>query len=261
MLRGTWNRAQFHPVSYAVNARLFARQPLGWILHVVVGNGSPYGTFERAVSPNRRFSHLWVAKDGRIEQYQRLELESWAQAGGNGTYWSVETEGYPGEELTAQQLHSLAAWHVFCGASDTIADQVGQVGIGTHSMGGKAWGSHACPGIVRSAQRGEILRQAQILRGLAPASSPTSAGPRYPLTSSAVFSRDTHSGYNSTTDRGHIRTWQARMAERGWTITVDGLFGPQTEYVLRQFQSEKGLAVDGLLGPVSWSAAWTTPVT
>lgn len=58
-----------------------------------------------------------------------------------------------------------------------------------------------------------------------------------------------------------VRTWQARMAERGWKITVDGIYGPQTASVARAFQIEKGLHVDGLVGPQTWAAAWTAPIT
>ncbi|HVM26452.1 MAG TPA: peptidoglycan-binding domain-containing protein, partial [Mycobacteriales bacterium] len=58
-----------------------------------------------------------------------------------------------------------------------------------------------------------------------------------------------------------IRTWQARMAERGWEISVDGIYGPQTASVAARFQAEKGLAVDGLVGPQTWAAAWETPIT
>ncbi len=58
-----------------------------------------------------------------------------------------------------------------------------------------------------------------------------------------------------------VRTWQKRMHARGWRITVDGAYGPQSEGVCRAFQREKGLTVDGIVGPVTWGAAWTAPVT
>lgn len=58
-----------------------------------------------------------------------------------------------------------------------------------------------------------------------------------------------------------LAVWQGRMAARGWSITADGLYGPQTESIARAFQTEKGLTVDGLIGPQTWAAAWTEPVT
>jgi len=56
-----------------------------------------------------------------------------------------------------------------------------------------------------------------------------------------------------------VRTWQAQMFRRGWLIDDDGVFGPASERVLRTFQAEKGMMVDGVLGPKSWRAAWTAP--
>lgn len=38
------------------------------------------------------------------------------------------------------------------------------------------------------------------------------------------------------------------------TLAVDGIFGAQTEQSVRQFQSNFGLAVDGVVGPVTWEA-------
>lgn len=57
-----------------------------------------------------------------------------------------------------------------------------------------------------------------------------------------------------------VRTWQQRMRERGWSIAVDGWYGPASANVARQFQAEKGLAADGIVGPATWSASWNTPV-
>lgn len=163
--------ATWRPVSYANASGTFtAPNPLGWILHVVVGNGSPWGTFEHAPAGSRRFSTGWVAKDGAGEQYTELTSKPWAQAAGNGQYWAFETEGYPTEPLTAAQIDTLARWHNHLGAPDHIADTPGQPGIGVHYMGGQLWGGHPCPDPApgagpRSHQRQAILDRAKALRG------------------------------------------------------------------------------------------------
>jgi putative peptidoglycan binding protein/N-acetylmuramoyl-L-alanine amidase-like protein len=66
-------------------------------------------------------------------------------------------------------------------------------------------------------------------------------------------------GHNHT--HADVGTWQQQMRSRGWSIDVDSVYGPASEQVCRLFQYEKGLGVDGLVGPQTWAAAWTAPVT
>lgn len=65
------------------------------------------------------------------------------------------------------------------------------------------------------------------------------------------------------TSGNDIRLWQEQMIKRGWRLAPDvpGTFGPNSYQVLLSFQQEKGLQMDGVLGPKSWSAAWELPVT
>lgn len=63
------------------------------------------------------------------------------------------------------------------------------------------------------------------------------------------------------TRHASVRTWQNRMRARGWVITVDGAYGPASQRVCRQFQQEKRLSIDGIVGPATWRAAWEAPVT
>jgi Putative peptidoglycan binding domain len=59
-----------------------------------------------------------------------------------------------------------------------------------------------------------------------------------------------------------VRQWQQQMANRGWRIGVDGWFGLQSLSVCKTFQAEKSvLPVDGVVGPKTWGASWTAPVT
>ena len=69
-----------------------------------------------------------------------------------------------------------------------------------------------------------------------------------------------HSGYHAK-DRAGIKVWQSRMKARGWTITVDGRFGPQSERVAKQFQRQVKVAQDGLVGEVTFAKSWTAPIT
>lgn len=60
-----------------------------------------------------------------------------------------------------------------------------------------------------------------------------------------------------------LAVWQARMQARGWNIGkdgADGRYGSDTERIVKQFQKNKGLAVDGKIGKRTWDAAWSLPV-
>ena len=72
----------------------------------------------------------------------------------------------------------------------------------------------------------------------------------------------TFPGYCSYGSTGEAtRRVQQRLADRGWHVAVDGVFGRQTDRAIRSFQAEKGLEVDGVVGPVTWSTLWTAPTT
>jgi peptidoglycan hydrolase-like protein with peptidoglycan-binding domain len=56
-------------------------------------------------------------------------------------------------------------------------------------------------------------------------------------------------------DEDHpIRTLQHLLRARGHAVDVDGIFGPMTDAAVRAFQKERGLAVDGIVGPHTWRA-------
>lgn len=102
--------------------------------------------------------------------------------------------------------------------------------------------------------------------------TPPSSTPAFPLPAGHWFGPEggganVISGYHSY--NAELKQWQQRMKDRGWPITVDGLYGPKgattpqgnTAEVAVAFQKEKGLNPDGLIGPDTWKAAWETPVT
>lgn len=60
---------------------------------------------------------------------------------------------------------------------------------------------------------------------------------------------------------GSVLIWQGQMSARGWILDVDGFFGYVTDLVCRQFQAEKGLVADGIVGGETWRASWEEPIT
>ncbi len=51
-----------------------------------------------------------------------------------------------------------------------------------------------------------------------------------------------------------VPTLQYLLSARGHAVTVDGSFGTRTDAAVRDFQRQKQLAVDGIVGPATWSA-------
>src|SRR3954452_19264713 len=56
-------------------------------------------------------------------------------------------------------------------------------------------------------------------------------------------------------DKEHpVMTLQHLLRARGHAVAVDGIFGPLTDKAVRDFQKQKNLSVDGIVGPKTWTA-------
>jgi peptidoglycan hydrolase-like protein with peptidoglycan-binding domain len=51
-----------------------------------------------------------------------------------------------------------------------------------------------------------------------------------------------------------VKWLQYELSKQGYTITIDGIFGPATEAAVRMFQNERALISDGIVGPVTIGA-------
>jgi hypothetical protein len=100
-----------------------------------------------------------------------------------------------------------------------------------------------------------------------PPTPPPEKAPAFPYPSSDYLGQPSsdphcHSGFYGGVDKTVVQTWQQQMAARGWNIgPIDGMYGPTCFNICKQFQSEKGLSVDGLVGPQTWAATWNAPIT
>jgi peptidoglycan hydrolase-like protein with peptidoglycan-binding domain len=52
---------------------------------------------------------------------------------------------------------------------------------------------------------------------------------------------------------GAVRELQVALQETGNDPgSIDGVFGSQTEAAVKAFQAERGITVDGIVGPITW---------
>ncbi|MBL7497528.1 N-acetylmuramoyl-L-alanine amidase [Frankia sp. CNm7] len=227
----------------------------GLIPHVQQGNGSLFGWFNNPASEVS--SHLWVSKGGTVEQYVELDRKAWAQADGNPYWISVECEGYDTEDYTpiqVQRLAELYAWGIAeFGWKAEITDSVNGYGIGTHRMGGAAWGAHSCPGSIRADRRSGILQAALATSG--------------DVTSSSAQQRYVNMPTLRPGDRGNaVVTLQNALniifgheAPTGDPnrLVPDGAFGQRTQARVGSLQRLNSpyygpITADGVVGRQSW---------
>ncbi|MCL2393270.1 MAG: N-acetylmuramoyl-L-alanine amidase [Acidimicrobiaceae bacterium] len=226
-------------------------RPIAVTLHHQAGNGNPFPVYiARRVS-----AHVWIPKAGLPFQHVDTSIRAWHGVAHNAYSIGVETEGCAGgdEPLNEHQLDlfaELMQWATRThGIPLRLSEAINDPGLNYHrARGGPAT---ACPCDLRVSQRDEILRRAGVAAPSPPApAAPAPAGPQPPPFPGQLLRQ------GSTGDA--VRRFQQRMRDRGWRIAVDGIFGPETDRVVRQFQREKRIGVDGIVGVVTWTTAFRT---
>ena len=231
--------------------------------------GGYAGSVSWLCSPHSGASaHFVVGKGGKVAQLIDTNLKSWANIAANGSSVTIEFETLHGEALTAAQLDAGARLigdiHHETGIPIQVTDEPANgTGVAYHGLGaahGINWGHPACPGPAILAQRPELVKRALARRGVAPKPQPAPApkpAPVAPTPSIPPFPGTVALGSRGTA----VLKVQQRLAARGWKVTADGDCGPATVAVIRAFQADKHLGVDGIAGRQVWAALWVLPVT
>lgn len=189
-----------------------------------------------------------VCPHGIVLEGRGLNKVQAAQPGGNSTWYSVTFMSGPSEHPTDAQIKAFRELRSWLRGKGVAA------AIRPHS----AFTSTSCCGDILR----KLISNGTLAKGAPaapkpsapkpPAPKPAGKAPRFPgklITQPPVMRS------------AAVKTWQQQMRKRGWKISVDGAYGPASEAVCRQFQAQKRLGVDGVVGPKTWAAAWTARIT
>jgi putative peptidoglycan binding protein/N-acetylmuramoyl-L-alanine amidase-like protein len=169
-----------------------------------------------------------------------------AQPGGNTTWTSCTFMSGPSEKPNAKQLQAWRELRAWLRAKKSLDTAV---------RGHRDFVSTSCPGSILYAMvKDGTLTKAPTKPAPVPAPN-TSTVPAWP---GRYFSYQ--EGQTIKYD-AEVKRWQDRMGDRGWGIAADGFYGAKSKEVCIAFQAEKRLSVDGIVGPDTWKAAWTAPVS
>ena len=226
----------------------------------VAANGGPAGwliALDNEADATWDVTCAWVTEWNRLTDHHPFLMYSGA--------WWWGPRGWSGAQLTPYLWHSH-----YVNGSDLGSALYAKVPGSWWSPGYGGWGTAtllqftsqalvAGQKIDVSAYRGSVDELRQLTRpGPPPAPDPgpeqeqVPVGPSWP---------GRHLRQPPIMRGEDVRTWQDQMRQRGWRLAVDGAYGPASATVCLRFQAEKHLQVDGVVGPVTWSAAWTMPVT
>jgi len=214
---------------------------------------------------------------GTIGEYVQRSGKAWTAA--NANPYSIQTE------LCAFANWSPSTWdqhpNMLQNCADWIAEEAKYFGIPIVRLTASQAQSGAtgvCQHVDLGAMGGghwdcgtnfPMDRVLSLAKGSTPPSPtptpPTGKAPPFPYPNNNYLGKPSsdpkcHSGFYGGVDQQNVRTWQQQMVNRKWKLSVDGMFGDESTRICKQFQTNKGLSVDGLVGPQTWNATWTAPV-
>ncbi len=184
--------------------------------------------------------HYFIQKDGTVQPGRDLEKTPAAQRGHNTGTIAICLHGLAAGRFTRDQYRSLIA---LCREIDDALDG----GVSFH--GHCEVSSKACPVfpyrvVLGLDDHGEMV--------FAPTETPLRGGDASPVPPPAdePAPRPTL----RLTARGvDVELLQVLLIEAGLETDIDGIFGRHTESLVRDFQANRGLTADGIVGPRTWA--------
>jgi peptidoglycan hydrolase-like protein with peptidoglycan-binding domain len=239
------------------------------VIHTMEGFTGPNGAYDCAkyFQGNVGASSQVCIDNNRGKVWEGVSRgnASWTQCNYNGAAVSCEQSGYASWsrqywlDNRDAQLHNIADWiaeesrALGIPITDLTSSQAQGSGRGVcyHSELGSSGCGHSDPG-----GGWPIDKVLEWARGGGGGTTPPPSGGSAPALHVDYFGTD----HNSTC--GDVQPWQQKMYDRGWhEMLVDGDYGPISKDICLAFQREKGLSVDGYVGPETWNATWEAPVT
>jgi len=252
-----YDKAEQQIVNYSnLHPRLPFRAAL---LHTNGGGANLRGWWQQTADSGSHIGAQYqVMNDGRVICYVDPAYVVYHAYGASEWAFGIETEddGENAHPWTDVQLNAIAAVLHFHGVPAVrLGVASAGAGVGTHQDFHEwNYSYHDCVGAVRQAQVSDVLIRLAKLGGasahatVSPVQSPAMYGP--PFQGRVLVKGESGSD---------VWQWQTMMVKRGWTVVVDGQYGPGSVKVCLAFQAEKGLAQDGCVGPQTWNACRTLP--
>lgn len=254
----------------------------GVVLHSTGSNKATtmYGWFNNPAA--KASAHDHIANDGTIEEYLDSDLTAWATGQGNRRLYAIETQGDGTAPWTEAQLDAIA-WriaqkHKRYGFPLRLmrSSKSTEKGIGYHRLGvprsrwgvgvwliagGERWSSAVgkiCPGDPRIAQMPEVLKRVKAIVGdTSPSQVPAKPKPVKPK-KVTIYQRGSRGAKVGKIQRFLRNTFPAYRHsvnyKRGQLITVDNIWGAQTDAWVAEFQERAGLVPDKVVGPLTIAA-------